>query len=58
MSSERMPPRPDARAGVDLIELDSRDSFPASDAPGWTSVTRVGDPLPSPEKTTRKRRTK
>jgi hypothetical protein len=33
------------RAGVpDEIDVGSQDSFPASDAPSWTSVTRLGRP--------------
>jgi phosphohistidine phosphatase len=28
------------------IERDSQDSFPASDAPSWTPITRIGTPIP------------
>jgi hypothetical protein len=30
----------------DDVELNSDDSFPASDSPSWTSVARVGQPKP------------
>jgi phosphohistidine phosphatase len=30
----------------DEIERDSQDSFPASDAPSWTPITRIGTPIP------------
>ncbi len=30
----------------DEIERDSQDSFPASDAPSWTPITRIGTPMP------------
>jgi hypothetical protein len=28
----------------DEIETNSQDSFPASDAPSWTPITRIGSP--------------
>jgi phosphohistidine phosphatase len=31
----------------DEIERDSQDSFPASDAPSWTPITRIGTPIPA-----------
>src|SRR5258708_7257243 len=30
----------------DEIERDSQDSFPASDAPSWTPIRRIGTPIP------------
>ncbi|MEX0590060.1 MAG: hypothetical protein WD207_03135 [Xanthobacteraceae bacterium] len=32
---------------MDDVELNSDASFPASDAPSWTPVTRIGSPHPS-----------
>ena len=30
--------------GCDQIELNSDDGFPASDAPSWTVINRIGSP--------------
>lgn len=41
-----------AKKTPDPVELDSRDSFPASDPPSWVPVTGEG----APDRTGRKRR--
>lgn len=37
--------RPPVDPPLDEIERESQDGFPASDAPSWTPVTRIGTPM-------------
>jgi len=37
--------RPPVDLPLDEIERESQDGFPASDAPSWTPVTRIGTPM-------------
>jgi hypothetical protein len=49
MQSEPVRARQNKALPVDDVELNSDDSFPASDAPSWTPVARVGSPKASLE---------
>jgi phosphohistidine phosphatase len=50
VTSDQQPRQMSYRSRVaplsDEIERDSQDSFPASDAPSWTPITRIGTPVP------------
>ena len=43
-TTSKLRSRPILTAIPDEIEIGSQDSFPASDAPSWTPVTRLGRP--------------
>ena len=39
----------DRGSSIDDVELNSDESFPASDPPSWTPVARIGSPKPRPD---------
>jgi len=45
----RQPPERSEKPAVRTADIDrtSQDSFPASDAPSWTPITRIGRPSES-----------
>jgi AhpD family alkylhydroperoxidase len=40
-----LPYHPSADPALDEIDRESQDGFPASDAPSWTPITRIGTPM-------------